>query len=141
MPIGSCFSLLIDRLLHNGLLFISLKNAKVGELLKEQESSGRTIGAICAAPMALAAHKIGRGKNVTIYPSMEGKMVRFFGDYGYRSRLPTFWLHSDQILDLVHGIRFPLTQFFGSTGRIHLPRESRCGRRKAHHVSGSWNSF
>ncbi|XP_003741660.1 protein dj-1beta [Galendromus occidentalis] len=49
-------------------------NAKVGEMLKEQESSGRTIGAICAAPMALAAHNIGKGKNVTIYPSMESKM-------------------------------------------------------------------
>lgn len=48
------------------------ESKEVGSLLKQQESAGRIIAAICAAPTALRAHEIGFGKNVTSYPSVEG---------------------------------------------------------------------
>lgn len=54
----------------------------MGELLKEQEKSGRVIAAICAAPTALKAHGIAEGKKVTSYPSMEKDMVKG-GKYTY----------------------------------------------------------
>lgn len=50
---------------------------QVGQLLKGQESAGRHVAAICAAPMALASHGVFKGKNVTIYPSMEDKMAGY----------------------------------------------------------------
>ncbi|OQR79138.1 protein DJ-1-like [Tropilaelaps mercedesae] len=52
-------------------------NTTVGKMLKSQESSGRIVAAICAAPMALAAHGIAKGKNVTIYPSMESHLAEY----------------------------------------------------------------
>ncbi|XP_055319996.1 protein dj-1beta-like isoform X2 [Sitodiplosis mosellana] len=50
----------------------------VGEVLKAQESSGRLIAAICAAPLALSAHKIGLGKSITSYPSVKDKLTSDF---------------------------------------------------------------
>ncbi|CAD7093395.1 unnamed protein product [Hermetia illucens] len=47
----------------------------VGEILKKQADEGRYIGAICAAPIALAAHGIFPGKTLTSYPSMKEKLV------------------------------------------------------------------
>lgn len=35
------------------------ETAEVGKILKDQESKGKVIAAICAAPTALKAHKIG----------------------------------------------------------------------------------
>lgn len=52
----------------------------VGDLLRQQESSGRLIAAICAAPTALSAHKIALGKSLTSYPSVKDQLV---GDYKY----------------------------------------------------------
>ena len=46
----------------------------VGELLRKQETEGRLIAAICAAPTALAAHCIGLGKNLTSYPSVKSQL-------------------------------------------------------------------
>ncbi|XP_014203427.1 protein dj-1beta isoform X1 [Copidosoma floridanum] len=46
-------------------------SAKVGEILKAQESEGRVIAAICAAPSVLKAHNIAKGKRVTSYPSVK----------------------------------------------------------------------
>ena len=34
-----------------------------------QDAAGRLIGAICAAPTALLAHKVGLGKRLTSYPA------------------------------------------------------------------------
>lgn len=56
---------------------------EVGELLKEQESAGRYIAAICAAPTALRAHEIGVGKSVTSYPSVKECLVDG-GKYKYK---------------------------------------------------------
>ena len=42
---------------------------EVGEMLKEQDREGRMVAAVCAAPTALASHKIGVGSNVTSYPA------------------------------------------------------------------------
>ncbi|KAH8384722.1 hypothetical protein KR093_006068, partial [Drosophila rubida] len=47
----------------------------VGDLLRTQDSAGRLIAAICAAPTALAKHGIGSGKAVTSYPSMKSELV------------------------------------------------------------------
>lgn len=52
----------------------------VGEILKEQESSGRLVAAICAAPLALCAHKIALGKSLTSYPWVKDKLT---ADYKY----------------------------------------------------------
>lgn len=52
-----------------------VKSALVGKLLAEQEKAKRLIGAICAAPSALAAHGIGKGLTMTIYPGMEAKLA------------------------------------------------------------------
>lgn len=52
----------------------------VGEILKEQESGGCLIAAICAAPLALHVHKIGFGKALTSWPSARGELI---ADYKY----------------------------------------------------------
>lgn len=57
-----------------------IKSELVGSILKEQESSGRLVAAICAAPLALKAHKIGLGKSLTSYPSVKDKLT---ADYKY----------------------------------------------------------
>lgn len=56
---------------------------EVGELLKAQESAGRFIAAICAAPTALRAHGIGFGKSLTSYPSVKECLVEG-GKYQYK---------------------------------------------------------
>lgn len=55
-------------------------SALVGEVLRAQESGGRLIAAICAAPLALKEHKIALGKSLTSYPSVKDKLV---SDYKY----------------------------------------------------------
>lgn len=50
----------------------------VGEVLKAQETADRFIAAICAAPLALRAHKIGLGKSITSYPSVKDKLIADF---------------------------------------------------------------
>ncbi|XP_023160016.1 protein dj-1beta [Drosophila hydei] len=47
----------------------------IGELLRTQESAGRLIAAICAAPTALAKHGIATGKSLTSYPAMKSQLV------------------------------------------------------------------
>ena len=42
---------------------------EVGEMLGEQDREGRMVAAVCAAPTALASHKIGVGKRVTSFPA------------------------------------------------------------------------
>lgn len=62
----------------------ALANSKeVGELLKQQESNGGYIAAICAAPTALRAHQIGFGKSLTSYPSVKECLVEG-GKYIYK---------------------------------------------------------
>ncbi|CAD6243836.1 GSCOCG00013164001-RA-CDS [Cotesia congregata] len=56
----------------------ALASVKVGELLKKQESEGRVIAAICAAPTALKAHGIAPGKQVTSYPAMKDQLVNYY---------------------------------------------------------------
>lgn len=55
------------------------ESSDVGSILQEQEKSGRLVAAVCAAPIALASHKIFTGKNVTSHPSVKEKL----GDYKY----------------------------------------------------------
>ncbi|KAG5881695.1 hypothetical protein JTB14_006556 [Gonioctena quinquepunctata] len=59
------------------------ESQEIGALLKEQESSGRWIAAICAAPTALKAHGIALGKTVTSYPAMKNVMEEG-GKYTYK---------------------------------------------------------
>ncbi|XP_014255674.1 protein dj-1beta [Cimex lectularius] len=49
-------------------------SAEIGQLLKDQESSGRLVAAICAAPTALKAHGIALGKSLTSYPSFKEEL-------------------------------------------------------------------
>lgn len=50
------------------------KSARVLELVRELESSGRTVAAICAAPTVLAAAGVLEGREVTSYPSVRGQL-------------------------------------------------------------------
>ncbi|KAL6443820.1 hypothetical protein ACFW04_001702 [Cataglyphis niger] len=50
-------------------------SAEVGKLLQEQEKENRLIAAICAAPTALKAHGIGKGKQITSYPAMKNDLI------------------------------------------------------------------
>jgi protein DJ-1 len=45
-------------------------SARVGELLREREQSGRLVAAICAAPAAFATHRVFRGRALTSHPSV-----------------------------------------------------------------------
>lgn len=64
----------------------------LGELLKKQESEGRIIAAICAAPTALLAHSIGFGKKITSYPSVKDQLT---GQYNY---IDDVVVHDGQLL-------------------------------------------
>jgi len=55
-------------------------HSKVKELLMEQEADGRIVAAICAAPSALLAHNIGKGKSLTSYPAFKDALST---DYKY----------------------------------------------------------
>lgn len=46
----------------------------LGQVLKQFESDGKIIAAICAAPTVLLAHSIALGKQLTSYPSMKGQL-------------------------------------------------------------------
>ncbi|KAJ3651742.1 hypothetical protein Zmor_017760 [Zophobas morio] len=50
------------------------ESKEVGDLLKEQEKSGRLTAAICAAPTALKAHGVYTGKAITSYPAMQAEL-------------------------------------------------------------------
>lgn len=43
----------------------------VGELLRAQVTAGRTVAAICAAPIALKAHDVFKGSEMTCHPSVK----------------------------------------------------------------------
>jgi protein DJ-1 len=55
-------------------------SAKVGEILRKQEESGRFVGAICAAPIALQAHRVFRNRQLTSHPSVK-EMLEDWGEY------------------------------------------------------------
>ncbi|XP_076680604.1 protein dj-1beta [Andrena cerasifolii] len=48
---------------------------EVGKLLQQQEKENRAIAAICAAPTALKAHGIAKGKQLTSYPAMKDQLA------------------------------------------------------------------
>lgn len=50
---------------------------KLGEFLKKREKESY-IAAICSAPLALAAHCIGKGKCVTSYPKVKPDLESFY---------------------------------------------------------------
>ena len=56
------------------------QSAKVGEILRRQEESGRWVGAICAAPIALQAHGVFQNRQLTSHPSVKG-MLEDWGEY------------------------------------------------------------
>jgi protein DJ-1 len=55
-------------------------SAKVGEVLRKQEKSGRLVGAICAAPIALQAHGVFKDRQLTSHPSVK-EMLEGWGEY------------------------------------------------------------
>jgi protein DJ-1 len=56
------------------------QSSKVGEILRKQEKSGRWVGAICAAPIALQAHAVFRNRQLTSHPSVKD-MLEGWGEY------------------------------------------------------------
>lgn len=59
-------------------------SSRVGELLREQEQSGRWVAAICAAPIAFPAHGVFRDRQLTSHPSVKS-MVETWGQYSEHS--------------------------------------------------------
>ena len=53
---------------------------RVGELLREQQRSGRWVTAICAAPIALRSHRVFEGRRLTSHPSVRS-MLEDWGTY------------------------------------------------------------
>lgn len=53
---------------------------KLGDLLRAQERSGRMVGAICAAPIALPTHGVFEGRKLTSHPSVRS-MLEEWGEY------------------------------------------------------------
>ena len=53
---------------------------RVGELLRQQEQSGRWVAAICAAPIAFKAHGVFEGRHMTSHPSVK-PMLEGWGKY------------------------------------------------------------
>ncbi len=57
-------------------------SSAVGQILTAQSSSADGIvAAICAAPTALKAHGIAKGKALTSYPAFKGELE---GEYSYK---------------------------------------------------------
>lgn len=56
------------------------KSEEVGARLRAQEQSGRLVAAICAAPVALRAHKVFEGRRLTSHPSVQS-MLEEWGEY------------------------------------------------------------
>ncbi|KAJ8706386.1 hypothetical protein PYW08_011012 [Mythimna loreyi] len=50
------------------------KSSIVGEILKEQDKSGKIIAAICAAPTVFVAHGVAQNRKVTSYPTTKDKI-------------------------------------------------------------------
>jgi len=57
---------------------------ELGDLLREQDKSGRIVASICAGPTALKKHGIGIGKSVTSYPSFKDKVTGGDTNYNYK---------------------------------------------------------
>lgn len=55
-----------------------IASSLVGEVLKAHESEDHFIAAICAAPLALSAHKIALGKCITSFPPVKDKLTTTF---------------------------------------------------------------
>ncbi|KAH0950477.1 hypothetical protein HN011_008656 [Eciton burchellii] len=55
-------------------------SSELGILLKKQYMENRVIAAICAAPIALKAHDIGKGKSITCYPTIKDQLSN---EYNY----------------------------------------------------------
>lgn len=60
------------------------QSAQVGEILRKQEKSGRRVGAICAAPIALQAHGVFQHHRLTSHPSVK-ELIRDWGEYSEHS--------------------------------------------------------
>jgi len=56
------------------------KSPKVGSLLRAQESAGRYVAAICAAPIALKAHGVFQHRQLTSHPSVQ-RELEDWGEY------------------------------------------------------------
>jgi len=56
-------------------------DADVGAMLLAQEKAGRLLAAICAAPTALKAHGVAKGKKITSYPAFKCELE---GEFAYQ---------------------------------------------------------
>jgi protein DJ-1 len=62
---------------------------RVGKILQKHEKEGKIVAAICAAPLALMAHGIAQGGEITSYPSQEAKLAS--GGYRYSGHRVCVW--------------------------------------------------
>lgn len=60
------------------------ESTEIGKFLKDQENNKRYIAAICAAPTALKAHGVCKGKNLTSYPAFQEEMSKD-NQYNYKT--------------------------------------------------------
>jgi len=60
------------------------ESAQVGDLLRRQEKSGRWVGAICAAPIALQSHGVFQHRQLTSHPGVKD-LIREWGTYSEHS--------------------------------------------------------
>lgn len=51
------------------------EHAALGKLIKEASAAGKTVAAICAAPMVLGSLGLLEGKNATCYPGFENELI------------------------------------------------------------------
>lgn len=58
------------------------ESEKVKKVLQKQETEGRFVAAVCAAPTALLSHGVAQGKQVTSHPGVKQKMEES-GSYVY----------------------------------------------------------
>lgn len=82
-PISECKDTAYDAVVLPGGLGGSkamASSSAVGDIIRKQFDSGRLLAAICAAPTALQAHKVGLGKSITSYPSFKDQLK---ADYKY----------------------------------------------------------
>ena len=56
------------------------QSQRVGDVLRDHALAGRLVAAICAAPIALQAHEVFRGKKLTSHPSVRSTLEQW-GEY------------------------------------------------------------
>lgn len=99
----------------------NFQSTAVGALLKEQETAGRKIAAICAAPTVLKTFEIGVGKQLTSHPSVEQEITAA-GKHTYlKDRVVVDGKKTISVLT-----KLGYVYYFDSRAINHKPRTGNC---------------